>query len=201
MNKMNKLNKLNLTLHSRIKKFSQIIELIKVTDSQNQNCDLEDEIASLQARLLQLKNDHQNLYIVGNGGSAGVAAHAVTDFFNVAKIRATTLHESSLLTCMANDFGYENAVAKMLSQLLNPGDIVITISSSGNSMNMRNAAAIACERGAYLVTLTGFSAENPLRYLGHINIWLDSDDYGFVEVGHQFILHNIADRLNEKLTG
>ena len=192
---------MNLTLRSRIEKFSQIIELTKVTKVQRQVCDLEVEIVLLKERLLQLKNDHQNLYIVGNGGSAGVAAHAVTDFFNVAKIRATTLHESSLLTCMANDFGYENAVARMLAQLLNPGDVVIAISSSGNSINMRNAATIAIEKGAYVVTLTGFSAENPLRSLGHANIWLDSDDYGFIEIGHQFILHNIADRFNEKLIG
>ena len=192
---------MDLSLRSRIEKFSQIIGLTKITNVQKQDCDFELEIASLKACLLQVKNNHQNLYIVGNGGSAGVAAHAVTDFFNVAKICATTLHESSLLTCMANDFGYENAVARMLAQLLNPGDMVIAISSSGNSMNMRNAANIASEKGAYVVTLTGFSADNPLRLLGHMNIWLDSDDYGFVEVGHQFILHNIADRFNEKLIG
>jgi D-sedoheptulose 7-phosphate isomerase len=192
---------MNLTLHSRVKEFSQIVGLTKITNAQKQDCDLEEEIASLKARLLHLQNSHQNLYIIGNGGSAGVAAHAVTDFFNVAKICATTLHESSLLTCMANDFGYENAVARMLAQLLNPGDMVMAISSSGNSINMRNAATVANEKGAYVVTLTGFSADNPLRSLGHMNIWLDSDDYGFVEVGHQFILHNIADRFNEKLIG
>ncbi len=192
---------MDFTLHSRIKKFYQILTLTKATNLEKQDCDLEMEILSLEKRLLQLKIEHQNLYIVGNGGSAGVAAHAVTDFFNVAKIRATTLHESSLLTCMANDFGYENAIARMLAQLLNPGDIVITISSSGNSINMINAATIAREKGAYVVTLTGFSADNPLRHLGHANFWLDSVDYGFVEVGHQFILHNIADRFNEKLVG
>lgn len=190
---------MNLTLRDRIEKFSQIIAHAEITNEQKQACDFEVKISSLQERLLRLKNNSQNLYIVGNGGSAGVAAHAATDFFNVAKIRATTLHESSLLTCMANDFGYENAVARMLSQLLNSGDIVIAISSSGNSMNMRNAATIAVEKGAYVVTFTGFSKDNPLRDLGHMNIWLNSLDYGFVEVGHQFILHNIADRFNEKL--
>ena len=192
---------MNLKLNSRIEKFSQIIRLTKITDKQRQVCDLESGIISLQERLLQLKKDHKNLYIIGNGGSAGVAAHAVTDFFNVAKIRAMTLHESSLLTCMANDFGYENAISRMLAQLLNPGDVTIVISSSGNSMNMRNAAEIACEKGAYVITLTGFLANNPLCRLGHTNIWLDSEDYGFVEIGHQFILHNIADRFNEKLIG
>ena len=109
---------MNLKLNSRIEKFSQIIRLTKITDKQRQVCDLESGIISLQERLLQLKKDHKNLYIIGNGGSAGVAAHAVTDFFNVAKIRAMTLHESSLLTCIANDFGYENAISRMLAHLL-----------------------------------------------------------------------------------
>lgn len=190
---------MNLTLRARIEKFAEVIRLSRITDSKNKNCEVEAEIKSLQKRLLDLKNNHQNLYIIGNGGSAGVAAHAVTDFFNVAKIRAITLHESSLLTCMANDFGYENAFSLMLAQLLNQGDVVIVISSSGASMNMRNAAITAREKGAYTVTLTGFSSDNPLRYLGDTNIWLESDDYGFVEIGHQFILHNIADRFNEKL--
>jgi len=190
---------MNLTFRARIEKFSQILRLIKITNSQNKDCELEVEIASLHRLLQQLKSNHQNLYIIGNGGSAGVAAHAVTDFFNVAKIRATTLHESSLLTCMSNDYGYENAFAIMLSQLLNEGDVVIVISSSGSSMNMRNAAKIAKEKGAYVITLTGFSAGNPLRHLGNTNIWLESDDYGLIEIGHQFILHNIADRFNEKL--
>ncbi len=192
---------MNLTLQSRIEQFSQVLVSTQITNERQQICEVEAQIKQLQERLAQLKKGQKNLYIVGNGGSASVAAHAVTDFFNVAKIRATTLHESSLLTCMANDFGYENAVARMLGQLLNSGDMVIAISSSGNSLNMRNAATVASQSGAYVVTLTGFSVDNPLRQLGHTNIWLDSGDYGFVEIGHQFILHNIADRFNEKLIG
>lgn len=190
---------MNLTLQSRIEQFSQVLVSTQITNERQQICEVEAQIKQLQERLALLKKGQKNLYIVGNGGSASVAAHAVTDFFNVAKIRATTLHESSLLTCMANDFGYENAVARMLGQLLNSGDMVIAISSSGNSLNMRNAASVASQCGAYVVTLTGFSVDNPLRQLGHTNIWLDSEDYGFVEIGHQFILHNIADRFNEKL--
>ena len=136
--------------------------------------------------------------LFGNGGSAGVAAHAATDFFNVAKIKTFTLHESSLLTCMTNDFGYENAFAKMLDQVINNNDVLIAISSSGNSINIRNAVEVAKKHKATIITLSGFSKDNPLRKMGNINIWLDSNDYGFVEIGHQFLLHNIADRFNPK---
>jgi D-sedoheptulose 7-phosphate isomerase len=140
------------------------------------------------------------VYLVGNGGSAGVASHAATDFFN-SELRALTLHECSLMTCMANDFGYDNAFARMLSQMVEPGDLVVAISSSGKSMNIRNAATQAAARNGQVITLSGFASDNPLRSAGSINFWLDSSDYGMVEIGHQFILHNISDRLRTALTG
>jgi D-sedoheptulose 7-phosphate isomerase len=124
-----------------------------------------------------------------------VASHAVTDFLNVAKLRATTLHEPSLLTCMSNDFGYEVAFARVLATLASPGDALVAISSSGQSANIRNAAAEMRKLGGQVVTLSGFKRDNPLRALGDVNFWLDSTDYGMVEIGHQFLLHNIADRI------
>lgn len=144
--------------------------------------------------LAQVRKNQNSVYVIGNGGSAGVASHAVIDFVNVAKLRAFTLHESALLTCMANDYGYENAFARILAQMANPGDMLIAISSSGNSKNIRNAAVQMAGNGGAVITLSGFAGNNPLRALGDINIWLDSCDYGFVEIGHQFILHNMSDR-------
>lgn len=187
-----------LTLLSRVQALSDVIAHSELSDGQGNVIDLETGIGALCQKLASVRACKRNVYIIGNGGSAGVAAHAVTDFFNVAQLRASTLHESSLLTCMANDFGYENAFARMLGQMLDPSDVLITISSSGNSMNIRNAASVGKAKGAHVVTLTGFAPDNPLRAMGDTNFWLDSRDYGFVEIGHQFVLHNLADRFNEK---
>ena len=193
---------MSLDFSLRVGQFSEVLLATEFRSiNSTSNIEVENGVLAICQTLLDARNANKNIYIVGNGGSAGVAAHAVTDLFNVAKLKATTLHESSLLTCMANDFGYENAVARMLGQLLNPADIVIVISSSGNSMNMRNAANISRQKGAFVLTLSGFKADNPLRQLGDLNIWLPSTDYGFVEIGHQFILHNIADRFNSSLLG
>jgi D-sedoheptulose 7-phosphate isomerase len=85
--------------------------------------------------------------------------------------------------------------------MLSPEDMLIAISSSGNSANIRNAVSAAREIGAFSLTLSGFKGDNPLRTMGDTNVWLDSQDYGFVEIGHQFILHNLADRFNDKLKG
>jgi len=190
-----------MSITARASMFSELLAQTIVTDNNDDLLDLEQAVATMCEWLIQNRENGKRLYIVGNGGSAAVAAHAVTDFFNMARLKAMTLHESSLLTCEANDYGYENAFARMLSQMLQPSDMVIVISSSGRSLNVRNAAEQAAQIGATVVTLTGFDGNNPLRSMGKLNFWLDSHDYGMVEIGHQFILHNVSDRLRDILAG
>ncbi len=183
-----------MQLKHRVDSFAKVVDATISTDSMNNNIELEEAIFRGMAALRKLRSEKGILYIVGNGGSAAVASHALVDFVNVAKINAHVLHESSLLTCMANDFGYENAYARVLSQIMQPKDILIAISSSGQSNNICGAAKLAKQIGSKVMTFSGFKSNNALRNIGDINFWLDSEDYGFVEVGHQFILHNLVDR-------
>lgn len=185
---------INMQLSHRADIFAQVISNALCTTASQKLVDLEQAMGEVMAYLGQLRTGQNTLYIVGNGGSAAVASHALVDFVNVAKINAQVLHESSLVTCMANDFGYENAYSRVLSQFIKPTDMLIAISSSGNSMNICNAAKLARERGVNVITYTGFNTDNALRRLGDYNFWLDSNDYGYVEVGHQFMLHNLSDR-------
>jgi D-sedoheptulose 7-phosphate isomerase len=184
-----------MTLGTRGAEFQRVVANTEATDGAGKRGDTEAAMAGLVAQFKALRAAGGRLYLVGNGGSAGVAAHAVTDFLNVAKLRASTLHEPSLLTCMANDFGYEVAFARVLATVASAGDILVAISSSGQSANIRNASAEMRKLGGKVVTLSGFKRDNPLRGLGDLNLWLDSTDYGMVEIGHQFLLHNIADRI------
>jgi len=184
-----------MSLGARSGEFQHVIASAEITDGARNRRQTEEAIRGLVAMLKDLRQGGGYLYLVGNGGSAGVASHAATDFVNVGKLRATTLHESALLTCMSNDYGYEAAFAQILSTVASPRDVLIAISSSGQSENIRNAATTMRELGGTTITLSGFKRDNPLRTLGDVNIWLDSTDYGMVEIGHQFILHNVADRL------
>lgn len=186
---------LDMTLATRSAELAAIVNGTRISDGLGKLLDVEAGIGGVLDLLRDVRARAGTLYLVGNGGSAAVAAHSVTDFVNVAGLRATTLHESSLLTCMANDYGYENAFARMLKTLARPGDALIAISSSGNSRNIRNAASGIRELGGSAITLSGFAPDNALRALGDVNVWLDSRDYGMVEIGHQFVLHNLADRL------
>jgi len=182
-----------------LEEFRNVLSKTKISIKNNQVHSFELGLDLIVEKLMQIREEKRNLYVVGNGGSAGIAAHAVTDFANVCKIKASTLHESSLLTCMANDYGYENALARMLDLVINPGDVLIAISSSGKSANIVNATAKAKSKGAYSITLTGFASSNPVREAGDLSIWVDSNDYGLIEVGHQFILHHISDRIGAEL--
>ena len=184
----------NFSLNVCAAQFMAVLGRCEITEKNGTALGGEPGMTAAMQMLTQVRNNNDSVYVIGNGGSAGVASHAVNDLVNVAKLRAFTLHDPSLLTCMTNDYGYENAFARILGQIAKPKDVLIAISSSGNSSNIRNAAVQATDSGMFVITLSGFAGDNPLRSLGDINVWLDSRDYGLVEIGHQFILHNMSDR-------
>ncbi len=88
--------------------------------------------------------------IFGNGGSAAIANHFSVDLTKVSKIRCVNFNESSLITCFSNDFGYENWVKKVLEFHGNSKDMIILISSSGESKNMINACKFALKKNTFL---------------------------------------------------
>lgn len=105
------------------------------------------------------------------------------------------LTDPALITCLANDFGYEHVYSFALAAMVAPGDLLVAISSSGKSPNILNGVGAAKSAGASVVTLSGFGAANPLRSLGDVNLYVDSMDYGTVELEHAAILHRLTDRL------
>ena len=122
-----------------------------------------------------------------------MASHVAVDLTKAAGCRAITFNEADLLTCFANDYGYENWVEKALNFYADKGDIVILISSSGTSKNIINGANWAKQNGNKVITLSGFNAENPLRQIGEINLWVDSKGYNIIEMAHHIWLVAIVD--------
>ena len=99
------------------------------------------------------------------------------------------------MTCFSNDYGYERWVEKAIEFYADEGDLVILISSSGQSKNMINGAIKVKNMGISLITLSGFLENNPLRAMGDINLWADSLNYNVVETTHQVWLLSIVDYL------
>jgi D-sedoheptulose 7-phosphate isomerase len=135
---------------------------------------------------------------VGNARSAAIASNVAVDFTKAAGIRAINLNEAGLITCHANDYGYDQWVAQAFQSYADKGDLAILISSSGKSPNIVNGARKAKEMGLSVVTLSGFDAHNPLRDLSDINLWVDSSAYNAVEMTHQIWLLSIVDYLAEQ---
>ena len=138
-------------------------------------------------------DDGNKLIFVGNGGSAGIASHMAADYSKNGNLRALAMNDSSMLTCLGNDFGYEHVFAKQIEFHGRKDDFLVAISSSGRSQNILNAAATARRMGCTVMTLSGFTPDNPLRKLGDRNIFLDSDVYSFVEIGHLALCHAMLD--------
>ena len=139
----------------------------------------------------------KKIIVIGNGGSAAMASHVTVDFTKAAGIRAINFNEADLITCFANDYGYEHWVAKALEAYADSGDLAILISSSGKSQNILNGAEKAKNSGVSVITVSGFLPDNPLRKLGDLNLWVDSTEYNIVEMTHHIWLVAIIDYLIE----
>ena len=123
--------------------FKNAIEHIEITDNSGNMLNYHVGIELSVDLLLEIQTKNHRIYVVGNGGSAAIASHAAIDFLKNGNIPATTFNDASLLTCISNDYGYENVFVKPIEMLAREGDLVICISSSGNSANIIKAANIA----------------------------------------------------------
>ena len=141
----------------------------------------------------EIKKNKKKVILVGNGGSAAMASHVSVDLTKMCKIRAINFNEADLLTCFSNDYGYENWVQKALSFYADKGDLLICISSSGESKNIINGARYAKKNGCKVITLTGFNKKNKVKKIGHINLWLESKNYNLIEMTHHIWLLSIVD--------
>lgn len=123
-----------------------------------------EEVPKLGHALLNAWEHGNNIYFCGNGGSAGNANHLANDFIygagisNGAGLRAESLSaNSAVITCLANDIGYENIYSEQIRIKGNPGDILIALSGSGNSPNIINAIERANQMGIKTFAILGFS--------------------------------------------
>ena len=155
--------------------------------------DVSQQIIKMKGMMLEVKKKGKKVMIAGNGGSAAMASHVAVDFTKQGDIRTVNFNEADLITCFANDYGYEHWVEKAVEFYGDEGDTVILVSSSGSSKNMVNAAQIAKILGIAVITFTGFKKDNPLKQEGDLNFWLDSHAYNIVENTHQIWLLMVCD--------
>ena len=180
-------------IEAYMQRFTASLNDTVITDGDGQELGQDQAFQDLTQYILAKKSS-ANVFLFGNGGSSGIISHAAVDFMNACGFRAMALTDNSLITCQANDFGYENVFRQPLKTMLRAGD-VIGVSSSGKSPNIINGCNYAKENGAYVITYSGFKGNNPLRSAGDVNFWLGAEDYGVVEIGHSLLIHILTDEL------
>lgn len=141
------------------------------------------------------------VYIIGNGGSAGMASHMATDACKGGHMRALAFNDATMLTAIGNDLGYDQAFSLPLERLARAGDLLISISSSGNSPNIVRALETASRLRLAAVTLSGRQADNRSRALGDLNFYVPLTRYGWVESAHQIVIHHWLDEYLSRYCG
>lgn len=180
------------------KDLGSLFSKIEVKDKQQKRIPLEAAVSKISSLAIARSKEGNKAIFIGNGGSASIASHISIDFLKNAGVSAGAFNDSSLLTCLSNDLGYEYVFQKPIEMLGKKNDILFSISSSGASKNILNATRAADKKMLRVITLSGFKKDNPLRMLGDINFYVPSHSYGYVEIAHLVICHAIVDKIIAK---
>ncbi|MGY8990332.1 MAG: D-sedoheptulose-7-phosphate isomerase [Rhodospirillales bacterium] len=144
------------------------------------------------------------LYVCGNGGSAAISNHLICDHLKLIRTdtdlvpRVVSLSTNiETITAIANDISYDDVFVYQLESLGRKDDVLMTISSSGDSENVVRAATWAKENGLGMIALTGFAGGRTAT-IADINVHVQSDNYGVIEDVHQSVMHMLAQYVRQK---
>jgi D-sedoheptulose 7-phosphate isomerase len=161
----------------------------------NSQIDKESFFTSLVNKTNDINKSNGRLFFVGNGASSAFSNHMALDWSKNGNIKSFSLSDSSLLTALANDISYEDAFSKFLEIYdFNENDLVITISSSGNSKNIINVINYCKKHNIKTVGFSGLNSENLTHKLSDYSVFVPCKTYGFAECIHQFFLHLWLDK-------
>lgn len=182
-------------LYSYLGDFIHCLHKLEVTSLDGRSIALVTGVEKSVQLICVTRDAEGSLIFIGNGGSAAIAGHQATDFIRTCQIRAFAPLDHTLVTCMANDCGYENVFSESLKVLARKEDLLVAISSSGESVNILNAISVFREKGhgVSVITLSGFNKDNALCKLGDINFYVPSESYRVVESIHLFICNWLLD--------
>lgn len=182
-----------------IRELVEKIQTTEIWEKTEKKCiNYSEGVALMINKFTQHKLQETQLFFIGNGGSSAIASHMTADFMKNGGMNTYSLYDNAVTTCMGNDYGYEYIFSKPMEFLVRQGDLVVTISSSGNSKNIINAINIAHQKGADVITFTGFKSNNQAKQLGDINVYVPCEKYGIIESVHNLILQQIVDMIMER---
>jgi D-sedoheptulose 7-phosphate isomerase len=173
--------------------FVQLLDHIEVTTDRGEKTPVDDAVDLVVDLIVSVKDSSAKVLLIGNGGSAAIVSHMQNDLCKTVGVRAMVFTEGPLLTATANDDGYHAVFHRPVELWADANDVLIAVSSSGESENIVKAAAAARAKGCRVVTMTGFNPMNRLRQVGNMNVYVPATAYGYVETAHALMAHWVTD--------
>jgi len=151
------------------------------------------KIIKFSNELKNIKKNKNKVLIFGNGAGAAIASHFSSDLSNTLKIKTLSFDNSAQITCLSNDYGFDQWIVKILETYANKNDFIILLSASGNSKNMINAAKYLNNKKIKFISITGFMSGNKLNKISKKKIYIQSKSYNHIEVMMELILLTALD--------
>jgi len=180
------------------KRMNEALVNMVVTDAEGRKLPSEEGFNRWCEITKGVKAGNHTMFIVGNGASATMSSHMSADASKNGGFRSMAFNDQALLTAVSNDIAYEDSFAFPLKRFADTGDVLVTISSSGNSPNIVKCISAAQELGLCVVTLSGMKEDNRSRQIGDLNFFINDMSYGIVECAHQVLLHTWLDKYMEE---
>ena len=168
---------------------------LSARDMKGQDIDTDLAFKYLKNYTLGILERRKTIYFVGNGASASIANDASVNLAKNTSLNTETFFNFSLLTAIANNSSYEEIFAAPLRKKMVSGDMLIAISSSGQSQNIINAAREALRIGGSICTLSAMNPENSLRSLGTLNFFIPAEYPGNAHLCHMEIMNYWIDQM------
>lgn len=175
---------------------------IVVTNNEGKELSVDEGLDIWAEKAENIKKNPKNLiFFCGNGASASMAEHMSHDWFQNALVNTATCAEVTHLTAISNDIGYEDVYRFRVKRIVTKNDMIVGISSSGNSPNIVAALQSALDNGAFVISVSGKKADNKIRSMGNLNFYVPLKTYGEVESAHSVLLHTALDYYLDKFLG
>jgi D-sedoheptulose 7-phosphate isomerase len=188
-----------MTWTHNISVLTKCLNTLSIKDLYGKKTEPDAAFSQWTERILQIRHDNGSVYLIGNGASSSIASHMAADLGKNARVRTEVLTDPALITAVGNDCGYEEVFAEPLRWRMKPEDMLVAISSSGNSPNILSAVKFASYLRAYVVTLSAMKPNNPLRRYGNLRFYVPAMSYGASETSHAAILHYWVDKVIESV--
>lgn len=177
----------------KIKAFHKNLQELSVLDDTGRRIDSDAAFAEWQKKTSKIREARRTVFLIGNGASASMASHMAADLAKNVHVRTEVFSDLSLITAIANDIGYTEVFAEPIRRRMADGDMLVAISSSGESPNILRAVEEARNIGGFIVTLSAMNPDNTLILQGNINFYVPANTYGLAETCHAGILHHWMD--------